>query len=97
MMHSWGCATRDGVCANASFFTSKKLKQGQGIFDVVDHDDCQEESFSLARPMHVEIEPDASSGQHNSTPDPTISMARDRASASEAALRSRIGSDAATL
>jgi len=23
-MHSWGCATRDGVCANASNYTNKK-------------------------------------------------------------------------
>ena len=26
-MHSWGCATRDGVCANASFSQVKNKKQ----------------------------------------------------------------------
>ena len=26
MMLSWGCATRDGVCAEGLIFTSKKLK-----------------------------------------------------------------------
>ena len=26
-MHSWGCATWDGVCANASFSQVKNLKQ----------------------------------------------------------------------
>ena len=36
-MHSWGCATWDGVCANASFSQVKKLKTGAIIFDVVEN------------------------------------------------------------
>ena len=28
-MHSWGCATRDGVCANASFSQVKHLNKVQ--------------------------------------------------------------------
>ena len=36
-MHSWGCATWDGVCANASFSQAKKLKTGAIIFDVVEN------------------------------------------------------------
>ena len=35
-MHSWGYATRDGVCANASFSQVKKLHKVQRIFDVVE-------------------------------------------------------------
>ena len=35
-MHSWGCATRDGVCANASFSQVKTKNKVKGIIDVVE-------------------------------------------------------------
>ncbi len=35
-MHSWGCATWDGVCADASFSQVKNLNKVQRIFDVVE-------------------------------------------------------------
>ena len=34
-MHSWGCATRDGVCANASFSQVKNKKQVPFVIPVV--------------------------------------------------------------
>ena len=91
---------RDSECdANSSVHSkptpSKQIKSPDSDDEGEDSDNCQEESFSLARPLNVEIEPDTDSGRRLPEPDTKISMDRDRAAASEAAYRSRIGSDLA--
>ena len=91
---------RDSECeadssAHSKPSPSKLIKSPDSDDAEGDSDDCQEESFSLARPLHVEIEPGTDPDRRMPEPDPKTSMDRDRAAASEAAYRSRIGSDLA--